>query len=88
MAAKNNREIVKEINVVSNPDAGTKYPKSKPDTSEDSLGNSYHRTPQPVRDAEVKTGVATKCMRQQAGKVMDNMSQGSTGINDEGYNES
>ena len=60
---------------VANPEQGTRMPAGKPNTAEDALGGSYHRSPEAVREAKEETGVAKKCLDQQLGRGDKSMSK-------------
>jgi hypothetical protein len=80
-------EYGKKVENESKPEAGTNYPAGKPDTDEDALGGSYHRSPEAVREAKDVEGAAKKARRIQEGNHLDDMTQGHSGINDDGDNE-
>lgn len=59
----------------SHPEEGTRYPAGKPNTAEDALGGSYHRSPEAVREAKEEVGVAKKCLDAQLGRGDKSMSK-------------
>lgn len=66
--ARNNKTIDAEINEISHPEEGTRYPAGKPDTETDALHkrNTIHET---VREAKEADGNLVKtCLDKQLGR--------------------
>jgi hypothetical protein len=72
---RNNKEIVKEINVPSDPQEGTRMPAGKADTETDALGKPGSYKPQAVTQAKEETGVAKRCLDAQLGRGDKSMSK-------------
>jgi len=72
---RNNKEIVKEINVPSDPQEGTRMPAGKADTETDALGKPGSYKPEAVRTAQEETGVAKRCLDAQLGRGDKSMSK-------------